>query len=152
MRHTGSFGLLVLFAACQTGIPPSPTHSANAEREVLSAEHDWVNATARQDADAFASHLDDKWVGLTDGRLLEKAAWVSSIRTTKKQDETMELANLKVRFSHPDVAVVTGDFVNKIRLGTSDKITAGKYIDTWVRIGGRWQLVSSGFATILKSP
>lgn len=151
MRHTGSFGLLVLLAACRTGAPASATHSANAEQEVLRAERDWVNATARQDADAFASHLDDKWVGLTDGRLLEKAAWVNSIRAAKKQDETMELANLKVRFSHPDVAVVTGDFMHKTKLGTRDKITAGKYIDTWVRIGGRWQLVSSGFATILKS-
>jgi hypothetical protein len=118
----------------------------------LRSEREWINATARQDADAFASYLDDKWVGLTDGRLLEKAAWVNSIRAAKKQEESVELANLKVRFSHPEVAVVTGDFIHRSKLGTRDKITTGKYIDTWVRIGGRWQLVSSGFATILKSP
>lgn len=29
----------------------------------------------RQDADAFASFVDDGWVGLVDGKLIEKAQW-----------------------------------------------------------------------------
>ena len=152
MRQAKWFGLVVLFTACRTGIPPSPTHSASAEQEVLRAEHAWASASARNDPDAFASHFDDKWIGLTDGRLLEKTPWVNSLRGPGKQDERVELNNLKVRFSHPEVAVVSGDFVSRTRIGTRDRITTGKYINTWARIGGRWQLVSSGFATLLKSP
>ena len=128
------------------------THSANAEQEVRRAEHAWISATARQDADAFADYLDDKWVGLTEGRVLEKAAWVNAMRAARKQNESVELSNLKVRFPRPDVAVVTGSFMYGTRAGTTQRINVGNYVDTWVRIGDRWKLVSSGFAITLKSP
>ena len=151
-RGDKSLGLLVILVACRTGIAPSVTHSANAEQEVLRAEHGWISATARQDADTFADYLDDKWVGLTEGRVLEKAAWVNAMRAARKQNESVELSNLKVRFPRPDVAVVTGTFMYKTRPGTTQRINVGNYLDTWVRIGDRWKLVSSGFAITLKSP
>jgi hypothetical protein len=144
--------MLVVLAACQPAPRPSAIYSAGAEQEVLQAEHGWINATARQDADAFAGYLDDTWVGLTEGRVLEKAAWVNAMRGARKQNESVELSNLKVRFPRPDVAVVTGTFMNRTRAGTTQRINVGSYLDTWVRIGGRWQLVSSGFAITLKSP
>ena len=151
MRYVRLFAALVLVAACRTAMP-SGTYSPNAEQEVLRAEREWINATARQDADVFASYLDDKWVGMTEGRLLEKAAWVNALRTARRQADSVELSNLKVRFPKPDVAVVTGTFLNRTKAGTTQRINVGNYLDTWVRIGGRWQLVASGFAITLKSP
>jgi hypothetical protein len=51
-----------------------------------------------------------------------------------------------------DVAVVTGNYMSRVKAGTTERSNIGTYLDTWARIGGRWQLVSSAFGTILKSP
>lgn len=142
----------VILAACQPAHPrPSAIYSAGAEQEVLEAEQGWISAMARQDAEAFASYLDDNWVGLTEGRVLEKAAWVNAMRTARKQNESVELSNLKVRFPRPDIAVVTGTFINRTQAGTTQRINVENYLDTWVRIDGGWKLVSSGFAITMKS-
>lgn len=135
-----------LLAACRTAGPGSSS-PRTAEQEVLAAERDWVNVTLKQDADAFASFLHDEWVGLSDdGTWIEKAPWTRSIRTRTTHYDAVKISNLVVRFPRPDVSVVTGDFMQKGVSGARDNSMVGRYVDTWARIGGRWQLVSSGFA------
>ena len=138
---------LLAVAACNT----VPRYTGNGEQEVLNAEHEWVAVTLKQDADAFASFLDDDWVGLSHtGNWIEKASWTSRIRSKYTHYEAVELYNLKVRFPRRDVAVVTGDFMQKGMSGTRDNSAVGRYINTWVRIDDKWQVVSSGFAPMPK--
>ena len=152
MRFLRSTALLVLVGGCRTAMPPAATYSANAEAEVLKAEREWANAMAGQLADVFAGYLDDGWVGFDDGKVLDKVSWANAIRAEKKETKTLQLANLKVRFPRPDVAVVTAGYRHTAPFGTKEKIDVGLYINTWVRKAGRWQLVSSAFTTLLKSP
>lgn len=146
--------LVALLASCKTGPSPAAIQSVSAEQEVLSSEHAWVNSTTRKDADTFASFMHDSWIGLTEGRLVTKAEWTNSIRAHTNRRDSVQLSNLKVRFPARDVAVVTGSFMTSSRIGTATRehVTLGTYMNTWHRIGARWQLVSSGFTTILKSP
>ena len=132
--------------------PAAPTHGAPAqapsaaEQEVLKAEDAWIAATLVHDADAFASHMHDTWVGLkTDGTWSLNEPWTRAIRAGTSRYEMVELSNRQVRFPRADVAVVTGDFRQRGRSGTRDNSHVGRYIETWVRIDGRWQAVANGF-------
>ena len=120
---------------------------AIAEREVLAAEHEWVRVALVGDADAFASFLADPYVELNpDGSFVDKTTWTEGIRSGRSHYESVDLRNLRVRFPTPDVAVVTGAYTQKaIRYG-KDNSDSGVYVNTWVRMRGRWVVVSSGFA------
>lgn len=155
VTSTSAFAVIIVVAACAGSVPaPSAAPERGAEQEVLRAEHAWVNSTIRKDADAFASYMHDSWVGISEGRLITRAEWTNSIRTHTLRRDSVQLSDLRVRFPSRDVAVVTGSFVTRSRTGTGSRVfvTTGTYMNTWVRIGGRWLIVSSGFATILKSP
>lgn len=151
-RLTSSSAVIVLFAtvlAC--------THSSwrdsqsrplsSPEQTVLASEQEWVNVALAQDADKFASFLADEYVELAPGaRTVDKATWVSAIRSGKTKYESVELSNLIVRV-YGDTAVVLGDFTQKATSGGKDNSAAGKYVNTWINRDGRWQLVASGFST-----
>lgn len=139
--------LFLLAIGCKT----VPRYQGNGEQEVLNAEHEWVNVTLRQDADAFASFLDNDYVALnSSGSFTRKPGWTHAIREKTTHYDVVELSNLQVRFPRADVAVVTGDFIQKGMTGTRDNSMVGRYINTWVRKHDKWQLVASGFAPMPK--
>ena len=139
--------LLLAIAACKT----APRYTGNGEQEVLNAEHEWANVMLRQDADAFASFLDNDYVALSDdGTLIRKPGWTRAVRNKIRHHEAVELSNLVVRFPRSDVAVVTGDYMQKGATGTRDDNAFGRYINTWVRKHDQWQLASSAFAPLPK--
>lgn len=120
--------------------------SVTPEQEVLAAENGWVDVTIKGDADLFASYMSDQWIGLTHrGTYSEKGPWTANIRAGTTQYDAVVLSNQRVRFPRSDVAVTTGDFMQKGRTASGDNSVEGTYIETWVRTGGRWQVVSSGF-------
>jgi ketosteroid isomerase-like protein len=146
--------VLVLLGACRTGPSQAAIYTAGAEQEVLSAEQAWVDATVRKDADTFASLMHDNWVGFVGGRVVEKSEWKNSIRAQTARRDSVQTSNVKVRFPTRDVAIVSADFVTRSRTGTGPRVqvTMGYYTNTWTLVGSRWQLVSSAFSTLLKSP
>ena len=150
LRITSStlFLAVALFSAAQgQQAPQNVPARAEAEKQVLNAEHEWVRVTLKGDADAFASFLAEDYMELKpSGRFVDKATWTQAIRAGTTHYETVELRDLKVRFPRPDVAVVTGAFSQTGVAGGRDNSGDGVYINTWVWIDGRWRLVSSGFA------
>ncbi len=119
---------------------------AQAEREVLEAEHEWVRVTLKGDANAFASFIADGYAVLrSSGQFVDKATWVNAIRSGGTRYETVELRDLQVRFPRDDVAVVTGGYSQTGIADGRDNSRTGVYINTWIRVGSRWQVVSSGF-------
>ena len=136
--------LTLTVVACH---PNAISTTITPEQEVLAAEHGWADATLKGDADLFASYMSDQWIGLTHrGAYSEKAPWTSNIRAGTTHYDALEISNLRVRFPQRNVAVVTGDFTEKGRSASGDIRVEGRYIDTWARADGRWQVVSSGFA------
>jgi hypothetical protein len=81
----------------------------------------------------------------SSGRFVDKATWTNGIRTGGTHYDSVELHDLHVRFPRSDVAVVTGAFSQTGVTAAGDNSHAGVYVNTWIRIGGRWQVVSSGF-------
>ena len=123
---------------------PSPQ---SAEQAVRAAEHDWVDAALAHDADKFASLVADEYIELVPGaRTVDKATWVSHIRSGTTKYESVEIFNLVIRI-YGNTAVVVGDFSQKATSDGKDRSAAGKYVNTWIRRQGRWQVVASGFST-----
>jgi ketosteroid isomerase-like protein len=121
-----------------------PAARSPAEREVLDAEQAWTRAVVNGDADGFASFLADEYVELTSGgRYLEKAALIGPVRTGTARYSAIELRDLRVRFPRPDVAVVTGVMLTT-RSDRQDSTQRNMFINTWVRVGERWQCVAGG--------
>lgn len=122
-------------AASQTARTP--------EQEVLAAEQEWVDVTIAGDVEKFASFLADEYIAIVpNGRSFDKTTWVSDLRLARTKYIDVKLSNLVVHV-YGDTAVVHGDFTQK---ATGNHPTAsGKYVNTWVRRNGRWQVVASGF-------
>ena len=136
--------LTLILVACH---PNTVSTTVTPEQEVLAAENGWIDVTLKGDADLFASYMSDQWIGLTHrGTYLEKAPWTANIRAGTTHYDSVVLSNQRVRFPRNDVAVTTGDYMQKGRTASGDNSVEGRYVETWVRTGGRWQVVSSGFA------
>ena len=133
--------------------PTSIAGRADSEREVLAAEREWVRVAIAGDADAFASFLADHYVEMNpDGSFVDKATWTEGIRSGSSHYDSVVLSDVHVRFPTPNVAVVTGAYTQKAVSNGKDNSDSGVYVNTWVRIGGRWQVVSSGFAPSPTAP
>lgn len=129
-----------------TGVVTGATRSAD-EAAIRFAEQNWVDVTLKGDANAFAAYLADQYIALnSSGRLVDKANWTGRIRAGTTKYDAVVLQDLVVRFPTPDIAVVTGTFAQTGVSEGRDNSGSGRYVNTWAKIGGRWQLVSSGFA------
>jgi ketosteroid isomerase-like protein len=158
-RHLAGTLLAVLASGCarlpSRAAAPQPMATADshqllaAERAVLQAEHASVRAALRGDADGFASFLTDEFVALrSSGQFTDKAAWSGAIRSGTTRYDSVSLRDLRVRFPRPDVAVVTGAFTQVGVADGRDNSRSGVYINTWIRTGTGWRLVSSGFVRV----
>jgi ketosteroid isomerase-like protein len=136
-----------LLTGCQTLQRDPSTRRRDTETLIRFAEQDWVDVTLKGDASAFSAYLADTYVALgSSGRLSDKATWTERIRQGTTRYDEVVLRDLTVRFPSPDIAVVTGSYSQKGVAEGKDNSGAGRYINTWARLNGKWKLVSSGFA------
>jgi len=128
----------------------APGTALTPEQQVLAAEQEWVDVTLAGDVDKFASFMADEYVAIvSNGRMFDKATWVSDLRSGRAKYESVKLSNLVVHV-YGDTAVVRGDFTQKA-IGNHPS-SVGKYVNTWVKRTGRWQVVASGFSSVPAAP
>ena len=73
-----------------------------------------------------------------------KTEWINLVRSGRERYTAVEVRNIAVYF-HGTVATTTGEYS---QIGTRDgkDISAtGLYVDTWMKKGGKWLVVSSVF-------
>jgi ketosteroid isomerase-like protein len=131
--------------AHQTATTGSP--DAAVVKALIDLEHQWGTASKANDGEALGKLLADGFVALdTDGTTRTKAEFVE--RTKKSKLTTNALSDMKVVAVHGDTAVVTGLWTGKGVDGSGKTIdTKERWVDTWARIGGKWQAVASAAAT-----
>jgi len=143
-RFAASLAVLILFSCSQLALN-SPTATSD-ETAVLKAEHEWVDAALKGDVNAFSSLMSDEYLALLTGaRIRDKAAWVAGLQAGTSTYRSVDLSNLKVRL-YGNTAVVFGDYSQVATSGGKDNSGSGKYLDVWVKSGGRWQVVASSFS------
>jgi ketosteroid isomerase-like protein len=148
-----AFLLVPLFCALSTSPVQSAMKSSD-EAQVIAAEHAWIDATLAGNADAMAGYMSDDYVELslvqgTPARrvhwdVVRKASWVDSIRSKREKYESVKISDIHV-YLHGEVATVAAYYTQK-GVDSGKRIDfSGTYVNTWVKKGGRWVIVSSAF-------
>ena len=161
-----------LFAFAQFGCAgPQPTTSTNAnlaipsptpdkaaiETELKKIENDWPRIMKEHDAGAVKRiEADDGVFIYPDGSIGDKAQDVKDMESGVLSADSWEIADLKVNVLDNDSAVVSGRSIVK---GGKYKMPDGKtqdisgeyrWIDTYARRNGQWQVVAGASTPVMK--
>jgi hypothetical protein len=161
-----------LFAGVQFGCAgPQPTTSSNTnmpipaptpdkaaiETELKKIENDWPRVMKEHDSSAVKRvEADDAVFIYPDGSSGDKAQDVKDMESGALSADSWEIADLKVNVLDNDSAVVSGRSIVK---GGKYKMPDGKtqdisgeyrWIDTYARRNGQWQLVAGASTPVMK--
>jgi hypothetical protein len=162
-----------LFAFAQFGCAgPQPTTSTNAnmaipaptpdkaaiETDLKKIENDWPRIMKEHDASAVKRiEADDAVFIYPDGSIGDKALDIKDMESGALSADSWEIADLKVNVLDNDSAVVSGRSIVK---GGKYKMPDGKtqdisgeyrWIDTYARRNGQWQLVAGATTPVMKA-
>jgi hypothetical protein len=157
-----------LFAFAQFGCAgPQPTPSTNAnlaipsptpdkaaiETELKKIENDWPRIIKEHDA-AMVKRIeaDDAVFLYPDGSIGDKATDVKDMEAGALTADSWEVSEVKVSVLDNDLAVVTGRSIVKggKYKGQPFPYDDIRWVDTYARRNGQWQLVAGGATPVLK--
>jgi len=165
------FGLSVLLlSGCQpaantnqpvvvTSPSPERVDTASIQTELLRIENDWPRIIKEKDSAAVERvEAEDAVFIYPDGSIGDKAKDIKDTESGALSADSWELADLKVNVLDNDSAVVSGRSIVK---GGKYKMPNGKtqdisgeyrWIDTYARRNGQWQLVAGASTPVMKDP
>jgi ketosteroid isomerase-like protein len=119
------------------------TRSNDVREELLKVERDFAAAVLSNDVDAIGKFLTDDWAIVdADGGVIEKARFLSVIKSGTLVHEEMELDDLTVR-AYGDSALVTTVTSTKGKFAGQEFATQERATDFFVKRNGRWQCAFS---------
>ena len=128
------------FALIQTGAGAGP---GSDEQALMRIEQELTDAMLKGDASAVERHYADAFTFTTpDGDVMGKAQVISNLKTGALKFESSKMDDVKVRV-YGDTAVVTCRTTDKGTVGGVDVSGQYRWMDVFVRRGGRWQLVAA---------
>jgi ketosteroid isomerase-like protein len=126
------------------------TRSNHAEEELLKVEKEFAKAVLSNDAEAIGKFLTDDWAIVdADGGVIDKARFLSVIKSGTLVHEEMELDDMTVR-AFGDSAVVTTITSTKGKFASQEFTTQERATDFFVKRGDRWQCLFSQLTTFKK--
>ncbi|HYC61985.1 MAG TPA: nuclear transport factor 2 family protein [Thermoanaerobaculia bacterium] len=136
--------LAALMLRC-SALPPVVESSANAEREVRKLERAWLDAYEQYDTAAMnAIVADDFVITFPDGSTQTKAQVVASIKTPPPPGNSTRFHTTETRARvYGDTVVLTGNVIGTYSQNGKSSSEHYRYTDTYVKQGGRWQVVAS---------
>ena len=108
----------------------------------MESERQWAESVASGDTGPVERILANDFLGVDPkGNLYDKAKMISDTREAPKFFISNRLNEVKVRF-YGDTAIAQGDESWERRVGEPRR---GRFVwtDTWIRRGGRWQIVAA---------
>jgi len=121
---------------------------ANAQEptKIIAMENLWNRAELNNDASAVRLLLADDFVmTVAEGTIYNKAQIVASVADKSYRPEVLQSTDLVVH-SYGDTAVVTGAYYEKGIDKGKPWERRGRFTDTWMNLGGRWQCIASHFS------
>jgi uncharacterized protein (TIGR02246 family) len=151
MRHT--IILLLLFAALPLSVGQSSASQASqAEQEVRKLERAWLDAYEQHDTKAMdAIVADDFTITFPDGSMQTKPQILDSIKAPRNPASPalkFYTEDVQSRAYGDTVVILIGRVVTEyVRDGKTMK-EQNRYTDTYVKRGGRWQVVASHLSNV----
>jgi len=124
---------------------PAWTQQAHTDQEgkLLALEKMWNQAQITRDSNALQSLIADKFIDTEyDGEVSDRDKFLADIRDPEYKPSAMNVQDVKVNL-YRDTAVVTGTYHIKGTYNRKAYDHMGRFTDTWIFEGGRWQCVAS---------
>ena len=140
----------VLCSLCVLSAPLRAQQKSQDTEKILTLEKKWAEAYKHRDISILSSLLaEDFVITVEDGTSYGKEGYISHSADTSVKVETAELSGLKVRM-HGTTAVVTGAYHEKGNSGGKRYEYHDRLTDVWMKIDGRWQVISSHYSVPFK--
>ena len=117
-------------------------HNLDAEQYIVECSRQWAESVVTRETSDIERFVADDFVGINpEGNSYNKAELISHTRTAPRKYASNHLNEVKIRF-FGDAAVAQGSETFERHTGENRR---GRVVwtDTWVRRGGRWQIVAA---------
>lgn len=136
-----------LIAAAQVKIQDTEAEKS----KLIALENAWNQAQIRRDGKALNALVADTFIYTDwDGTIMNKAKFIADSKDPSVQTTMVANDNVEVYF-YPGVAVVAGAYHAKGKNRGKPFDHYGRFTDTWVLSGGKWQCVASHTNLIKKA-
>ena len=134
----GALLLPFLAIGAQTG-----KTAAGKSQSVINLEYAWNQAEVRHDGDALKLLLAATFTYTDyDGSFMERDEWLKKVQGESK--DYREMANVaQTARAYGDVVVVTGIYVEKLKIKGKNVDRRVRFTDTWIFENGHWECVAS---------
>lgn len=146
MRIFTPWALFLLLLA-----PPAAAAQEKSDAATIRAlEMKWTESYKQHNIEILSSLLSDEFViTVEDGSVYSKAGYISHSADSGTKVDVAELSDLKVRM-HGDTAIVIGAYHEKGESKGKHYEYHDRLTDCWMKIGGRWQVISSHYSVPYK--
>ena len=155
MRRIILFAILAAALPLSAGRPVNSRQADGAEQEVRKLERAWLDAYEQSDAKAMdAIVADDFTITFPDGSMQTKPQIMEMIKRPRNPaSPATKFYTEDVRSrAYGDTVILMGRVVSEyVRDGKTVK-DASRYTDTYVKRGGRWQVVASHLSNDARQP
>jgi len=124
--------------------------AADDTARILSLEKAWNGAELKHDTTALNLLLADTFQYTdSDGSYMNKEQWLARVKSGVEQyDGALTNTGMFVQI-YGTVAVVTGEYQEKLKLAGKSVRDSGRFTDVWIQQGGEWKCVASQ-ATLIR--
>ena len=143
----GSIVILCLFTACAI---PSSAQERDTANSIRKLEEKWTESYKKRQIDILSSLLaEDFVITVEDGNTYSKSGYITHSADPSVQVDVAEISDLKVRM-HGDTAVVTGAYHERGKSNGKPYEYHDRLTDVWMKVGGKWQVISSHYSVPMK--
>ena len=143
MKTAPIFAIFLLLMGLQAGLASSPDEATADRTKLIALENAWNLAQLHHDAGALDALVAPTFVYTDyDGTVMNKEQFLADIKDTAWKP-TLVANEGETVYAYPNSAIVTGTYHTKGIYKGKPYEHFGRFTDTWMYLGGRWQCVAS---------
>jgi len=141
---------LLLFAVL-IAVPSYSQSRSDAEGKLIAMENAWNAAQRDRDTGALEAIVADNFVNTDyDGSFQNKAAFLASVKDPGVTITSAVNNDVHVFMYGENTAIVVGGYTTKGNIKGKSFEHKGRFTDTWVKTGSKWECVASSSQHIQK--
>jgi len=151
MLRSGNFQIACWSALIALGaIAAAAQQSDPRETKLFVLERLWNEAQVNRDSSALDALVSSRFINTEyDGEVSDKQKFLADIRDPQFKPTQATIQDLKVTF-FGETAIVTGVYHTKGSYEGKPYDHIGRFTDTWINDGGKWQCVASHTSLLKK--
>jgi hypothetical protein len=133
--------LTVVLALPTIALAKEKGTSADVEATIKKIEQELSDTIVKSDTSAFEKYLASDYLGIgPDGVTQNKSELLADIKSGTLKLESSTLSEMKVQVTGPDMAVVVYRTTDKGAYKGKDVTGEYRWLDVFVKRGGKWQI------------